>query len=518
MINNVDLQIDSFRKRYAFKLLSNISGIIIGLISFCIVPRALGPKHFGDYSFLTNVYTQVITFLDMRASTCLYIKLSQNKEDRNIIPFYSLFGILIIIVFLISTYIITSNQSLMNILLPDQEILFVYMAVGLTIIMFIQEQLSKIMDSYGLTVFCEKNRLYMKITNLLLIVVFFYFMTLNIKTYFLLNMISWILFILIVLYYLKKINVVFSPVKDSLVIKEYTKVFSHYCAPLVAYMIIGFFSEYFDRWILQKYGGSVQQGFYAFSFNISNISMIAVSSIFILFTRELSVSFGKNDIQSLAKLFDDYVPSLYMFVAYLSCFFFFQADNIISILGGESYKNASSALKILSLYPLVSTYSMMSGSIIYATERTKIFRNLSVILSPLGALTSILLISPVAGMNMGAAGLGIKNLSFEFISVVIILFINARYLNLSFKKYFFHMIYIPVIILFIAWVCSRIVQLLGFINFGVLLSMLMFGVIYSVMSVSIVYCYPSLIFRDRHDMFNIIKLIKKNIGRNGSSG
>jgi O-antigen/teichoic acid export membrane protein len=518
MINNVGLEIDSFGKRYAFKLLANVSGIIIGLISFCIVPRALGPKHFGDYSFLTNVYTQVINFLDMRASTCLYIKLSQNKEDRNIIPFYSLFGILIIIILLISTWIITSNQSMMNNLLPDQERLFVYMAVVLTMIMFIQEQLSKIMDSYGLTVFCEKNRLYMRVANLLLIVVYFYFLTLNLKIYFLLNIISWILFILIILYYLKKINVVFSPVKDSLVIKEYAKVFSHYCAPLVAYMIIGFLSDYFDRWILQKYGGSIQQGYYAFAFNISNISMIAVSSIFILFTRELSVSFGKNDIRSLAKLFDAYVPSLYLFVTYLSCFFFFQADNIIHMFGGESYKSASFALKILSIYPLVSTYSMMSGSIIYATERTVIFRNLSLILAPLGALTSIILISPIVGMNLGAAGLGIKNLSVEFISVVVILFINARYLNVSFKKYFYQIIYIPVIFLFIALVSSGILRLFGFMNYGILLSILIFGTIYSVMSVSVVYCYPSLIFRNRNDVFNIVKLIKNNIGRNGESG
>jgi O-antigen/teichoic acid export membrane protein len=187
------------------------------------------------------------------------------------------------------------------------------------------------------------------------------------------------------------------------------------------------------------------------------------------------------------------------------------------MLGGESYKSASSAMKILSLYPLVSTYSMMCGSIIYATERTKIFRNLSVILSPLGALTSILLISPIAGVNMGAAGLGIKNLSFEFISVVIILFINARYLKISFRKYFYHIIYIPVIFLFIAVVSSGIVGLFGFMNYGILLSILLFGTIYSIMSVSILYCYPALIFRDRHDMFNILKLIKKNIGSNGAS-
>ena len=513
MIKSNDLQIDSFGKRYAYKLLSNISGIIIGIISFCIVPRALGPKYFGDYSFLTNVYTQVINFLDMRASTCLYVKLSQNKEDRYIIPFYSLFCVLIILILLISTWVITSNLSLLNTLLPDQEILFVYMAVVLTIFMFLQEQLAKIMDSYGLTVFCEKTRLYVKIANLVLIVVFFYFISLNIKIYYVLNIISWILFILIVLYYLNRMNVVFLPVKSAIVIKEYTKLFYSYCAPLVVYMIIIFISEYFDRWILQKYGGSIQQGYYAFAFNISNISMIAVSSIFVLFTRELSVSFGKNDIRSLSVLFDAYVPSLYLFVAYLSCFFFFQADNIISLFGGESYKSASSAMKILSIYPLVSTYSMMSGSIIYATERTVIFRNLSLILTPLGALTSIILISPIVGMNLGAAGLGVKNLALEFISVVIILFINAKYLNLSFKKYFFHLIYVPIVYLFIAEISSSILNYFGFMNIGIILSMLMFGLTYSIISVSVVFCFPSLIFRNRRDMFNIIKIIKSNIGR-----
>jgi O-antigen/teichoic acid export membrane protein len=273
-------------------------------------------------------------------------------------------------------------------------------------------------------------------------------------------------------------------------------------------MVIGFFSEYIDRWILQKYGGSLQQGFYAFAFNLSNMSLLAVSSMFLLFTRELSVSVGKNDIDGVAKLFNTYVPILYVIVSFFSCFLFFQADNVIYIFAGKDYIGASLSLRILSMYPLVCTFSMMSGSVIYATDRTYVFRNLSFVFGPLGVLISVLLMSPIAGINLGAAGLGIKNVSVEFFGVVIILFLNSRYLPISFRKYFLHLICTPIICLACAGASSYFLTLGIFKHLGVLFCIVMAGTIYLFMFITLVYVYPNIVFQERYEIMDVVNAVR----------
>lgn len=500
---------DSFAKRYATKFLTSVLGIFLSTISAGIVPRSLGPKHYGDYSFLTNIFSQVIDFLDMKASTCLYVKLSRNQKDLLIIRFYSLFTILIILILVIGTWCITSNQVLLNAFLPAQQIRFVYLAVIFAITLFIHQKFANIMDAFGATVFSEKINFLLRAIGVLLVLIFFMFKTLDLYLYFYINIATSLAFVLIILFYLKKVS--FAPITDLKLIKNYTKVFYQYCAPLVVYMIIGLLSGYFDRWILQKYGGSVQQGYYTFAFNISSMSLFAVSTMYLLFTRDLSVLIGKNDINAAAKLFDKYVPSLYVIVAYFSCFLFFQADNVINIFAGRDYKGASLTLKILSMYPLVSTFSMMSGAVIYATGRTVIYRNLSFVFAPLGALVNILLISPIAGISMGAAGLGIATISIEFIGVVIVFYLNSRYLKISFRKYLFHMIYIPAIFLACAGAASCFVNLSYFKHIGVLFSILIPGMIYSITFITIIFLYPKLVFKERHEIIDFVKVLRSKI-------
>jgi len=516
MINNLDSKKDSFIKRYVTKIAVNIVGIFFSVILAGVVPRSLGAKNYGDYSFLTNIFSQFVNFLDMRTSTCLYVKLSQEQKNFQIIKFYSFLSVLIIIIMFVGTWIITSNQILLDNLLPFQQARYIYIAVIFAVMTFIQQQFAKIMDALGLTVFSEEINLFLRLSSLLLVIVFFKIKALDLSLYFYINIATSLLFVLIIFFVLRK-KISFFPTTDFIVIKKYAKIFYTYCTPLVVYVVIGFTSEYVDRWILQKYGGSIQQGFYAFAFNISNASMIMVSTIFLLFTREVSASVGQNDIKAIAKLFNTYVPILYVLVSFFSCFLFFHADNVIKLLGGKDYNGASLVLKVLSMYPLVSTFSMMSGSVIYATERTVIFRNISFVLAPIGVFVSAILISPIAGINLGAAGLGIKNISLEFIAIVVILFLNSRYLKISFKKYFFHIIYIPIIALVCAGVSTYFVNMSIASRSNALMSVIASGIIYSAIFMTIIYFYPKLIFKEKYEVIDFLMALRSKLQKSGSA-
>jgi O-antigen/teichoic acid export membrane protein len=204
MINRVDLKKDSFIKRYATKVVTTILGMFFSVILASVVPRSLGARNYGDFSFLTNIFSQAINFLDMRTSTCLYVKLSQDQKNVQIVKFYSLLSVLIIVTMFVGTWIITSNQILLDNLLPAQQVRFINIAVIFASMAFIQQQFVKIMDSLGLTVFSEKINLFLRLLSLCLVIGFFKFQILDLSLYFYINIATSLLFILVVFFALKK--------------------------------------------------------------------------------------------------------------------------------------------------------------------------------------------------------------------------------------------------------------------------------------------------------------------------
>ena len=101
---------DSLKRRYIFKLVANIFGLIIGLATQAIIPRGLGPVAYGDFNFLTNFFQQVFGFFDMGTSTCFYTKLSQRQNDSGLVSFYLCFSGIISLVVL--TFVADVNDPL----------------------------------------------------------------------------------------------------------------------------------------------------------------------------------------------------------------------------------------------------------------------------------------------------------------------------------------------------------------------------------------------------------------------
>ena len=88
MISNMNMNPVSLKKRYLAKLAANLVGLGINLVTQAIIPRGLGPKAYGDFSFLSNFFTQIMGFLDMGTSIGFYTKLSQRQKDFGLVSFY----------------------------------------------------------------------------------------------------------------------------------------------------------------------------------------------------------------------------------------------------------------------------------------------------------------------------------------------------------------------------------------------------------------------------------------------
>ena len=55
-----------------------------------------------------------------------------------------------------------------------------------------------------------------------------------------------------------------------------------------------------ERWILQSFGGSTQQGFFSLALRISSVGLVFATALSSLLIREVAILIKKNDINSIA--------------------------------------------------------------------------------------------------------------------------------------------------------------------------------------------------------------------------
>lgn len=504
-------QEDSLKKRYLFKLLTNLIGIPISIVTFSLVPRSLGPIAYGNFSFLTDFFARIAGFLDNGTSIAFYTKLSQRQHEKGLVVFYWRFVVLIFAL-LIGFVFVVSSSSFYEKVWPEQNIKFIWLAFLYSSLLWTSEHIMRIIDAYGFTKGGETVRMISKFIGLILIVSLFFFDLLNLTNYFLHHF--FLLFCLIAgwWYILRKNNRQLFPSIRLLnsEIRKYISEFYKYSAPLIGYSVFSVGIAILDRWLLQKFSGSVQQGYFGLAFQIGAFCFLFAQAMTQIITREFSVAFSKNDIQEMGRLFKKYVPMLYSVVSYFSLFLAFQSQKVSSIIGGTEFQSASFAVFIMVLYPIHQTYGQLTGSIFYAAGRTKQYRNIGIIVAILSVPISIVLLAPseYLGLDLGALGLAVKMTGIQFFSVNILLWYNCRFLKLTFRSFFLAQITSLLIIGTLAYFSMTIVDKLVSNEFYALL---ISGMIYTCEVVVTILIYPKLFSFERSEVKHHIDLIKEKI-------
>ena len=141
---------DSLKKRYLAKLFANLVGLAIGVVTQAIIPRGLGPKAYGDFHFLSDFFTKIVSFLDMGTSIGFYTKLSQRQQDFGLVSVYLVFtGIVsfLLIIFVGCIHVTGAYTTL----LPDQILFYIYLAAIWGILAWVIQVLNKMADNFAMT-------------------------------------------------------------------------------------------------------------------------------------------------------------------------------------------------------------------------------------------------------------------------------------------------------------------------------------------------------------------------------
>jgi O-antigen/teichoic acid export membrane protein len=505
---------DTLKKRYIFKLSANLITLGLNVVIQAIVPRGLGPKSYGDFSFITNFFQQIVSFLDLWTTPCFFIKFSQRQKESGLVLFTFLYvGISSIILILILLFI-GPGSNILSVLLPGQVYLTIVLGAILILVTWISQILNNMTDAYGLTVKSEIGRVFQKIIGFLLVLVIFIFHKLNIVNYIYTQYISILILILAFVWIISRnrSKEIFSSKISFLQIKAYFKEYYNYSYPLFFIGFISLLTGILDRWLLQKFGGSIEQGFFGISNQVGMVCFLFTSAMIPLIMREFSVSSIQNDINKISLLYRQYVPMLFSIVTIISCFLIFQADKVVLILGGNEFKNATLAVGIMCFFPIHQTYGQLNGSVFMATGQTGLYSKIGVTFMVLGIPVSYFLLAGRSnlGLNFGATGLAVKMVLIQLIVVNIQLYFISKYLKINFWKYTVHQV--------VSIACFSLLSIFALyfetnflsISDSILLNFILSGLIYIALVITLIYFKPVLLGLSRETMNNFLRSITKN--------
>ncbi len=499
------MQEDSLKKRYSFKLLSNIFIAIIGIVTIAIVPTALGPVAYGQFSYLQQFFAKIIGFLDMGSSIAFFTKLSANPKRKELITFYAFYSSFILTVILLFFYF-ANNLGYIDLFLPDIGSEYLFLAIGFAFLTWGTQIFIKISDAYALTVSVELIKIVHKILSLGLLLYLIYFLAFDLTQYFYFHYISLLSFLAVLSYLFIKKGI-FKNLKFSILNSKFsilTKEFISYCSPLVVYSIAGLLTGLFDIWILQKMGGTVQTGYYGLAYSIVAMSFLFTSAMTPIITREFSKSYAEKDIAKMRKLFFRYIPMLYAIAAYFGVFISFQSENLLAIFTGSQFQDALWVLAIMAFYPLHQTYGQLSGSIFYATGQTKLYRNIGLVSMASGLALSF---GFIYLLDLGAIGLALKMIIGQAIGTSIQLYFNAKFLDFKVNYFFKHQLGVLLFFILPAAVSSVLFSSVS----SNLLSFLLSGVSYTLFVIILAYFIPQVFAITREEYLQIFKRFSRVI-------
>lgn len=500
-------------RRYFFKLLANVVAVPVYLVMEAILPRALGPQVYGNYNFAINLFQQLAGFLDMGTSTCFYNALSRRQHETPLLSFYLRIVLLVFAALCVAALILLFPDP-GHLIMPDMPLILAPLAALWAFLTWLGRVLRSTNDALGATIPGELARAAISICALFLLIGLYITDCLNLHTLFLQQ---YILLggICIASFLVSKnhwhcqnCNLEWHlPTKSR---SAYFREFFDYSHPLLIQALLSFLMLSAERWLLQWFDGSAQQGFYALSQKVSMACFLFVSAMTPLLMREFSVAWGKGDTDAMGRLLSRFAPALYAVAAYFSCFTMAEGKTVVEIFGGTEFAAATLAVQIMALYPLHQAYGQMAGSVFHASGKTHIIRNMTACECIYGLATAWFLLAPPSlwGLNLGATGLAIKTVAVQFISVNIYLWLASRMVPFDFYANLLHQMVIVVVFTLLAIASQGMVEATGLFLTRPVPRILMSGSLYTLLVCAVSLWNPRLLGMSRQELKDLYGRIK----------
>ena len=404
----------SVRARFLFSVGANGMRALVSLLVGLVVARGLGPAEYGNLAYLLGSFWALRALLDGGSASAFYTFISQKRRSRYYYLVY--FGWLAFqFVFSVALVAVLLPASLIDAFWLGQSREMILLAL---LASFLQQQVwqtvVQVYESARKTWQAQLASFLVISAHLLLLAVAMELGWLSVRT---------VLALLVAEYLLASVvlGAAFraglsaedgEPGEEPLAVV--VAAYARYCRPMAVIALFTFAYELADRWLLQRYGGSSQQGFYQVASQLSTISLLATASILNILWKEVAEARERGDNQRVIRLYRKASRFLILLSATVACFLAPWAKTIVSLLLGPAYEAAWPALFVMLLFPIHQTLGQISGMLLMATGHTQAYMKLSVAGLLVSMPVSYFLLAPaegapwLPGLGLGAMGLSAK--------------------------------------------------------------------------------------------------------------
>ena len=438
----------SVKARFLISVVANAFRAGTTFLSGIIVARALNPAGYGDLMFLLGSFVAIRSLLDMGSSSAFYTFLSQKVRGRHFYLAYFAWLVFQFVATLVLLALIIPSSLFEKIWLGHNRemVILAFMAA------FMQQQVwqtvGQIGESMRKTVKVQLLNLSIAMIYLAMVSLLLVTGSISIKKILILMVVQYAVATLLAYRILREVQA--GDVEKDASLEQIVREYWVYCRPLIALSLVGFLYDFADKWMLQKFGGAAQQGFFQIASQFAAVSLLATTSILSVFWKEIADAWAKHDHAGIAILYRKVSRGLVMMGAIITGLLLPWSEQIVVILLGDQYVQAWPVLAIMLLYPIHQSMGQIGGTMLLASGHTHKYMIVSVAIMLISIPFSYLMLAPttgvlVPGIEMGAIGIAIKMVLLGMVSVNIQAWVIARYSGWKFD-WIFQAVGIPLMI------------------------------------------------------------------------
>ena len=417
--------VSSTRRRFIFTVATNLTRTGVSFATTMLTARWLGPSSYGTMAFLLGTFAGVRAALDMGSAAAFFTFMSQQtRSQRFVRRFFVWLALQFVLPLIVIGLVVPASWTTR--IWHDAPLPMILLAFAAAFMQgSVWPVVQQVCESQRRTYLAQGLGVTVVLVHLVAVGCFWWFGMLAVPALMGAVAVEYMIAAAVALQLLE-----FPGEAGPEPLRDYLRRFITYCLPLVPFAAVSFGNEFVDRWMLQQYGGGVQQAFYSVSAQLASISLIATTSILSIFWKEIAEAHHRKDHVRTAALYRRVTRLLFFVGATVSGFLMPWSGELLRFILGPAYVGGASALMIMLLYPVHQTMGQVGATMMYATERVGVQVIVGSAVMVLGMITTYFVLAPptnaVPGFGLGSTGLTLKMVGIQILSVNLLAFAIAR--------------------------------------------------------------------------------------------
>lgn len=418
--------------RFLVSLGSNFTRSALSFVSGVLVARGLTPAGYGHLYFLTSSFNSFRALLDLGSASAFFTFISRDNPDQKIFTIY--------FAWLAAQCLLIVSGVL--VILPDTVVEAVWLKHPRSLIVlafaatFCQQQLwttvIQMAEANRLTVKLQAFNVAIALTHLAAVAILWLTDLISVSAIFVLLVVEFTMAAIIAIKLLQ-LGVIIRQKSGGTTWSRRETLLAYwgYCRPMILLSIANFLYEFADRWILQRYGGPSQQGYFQIASQFAAVSLLATVSVVNILWKETAEAAARRDLERIRVLYGRVTKGLMLVGAMGAGVLVPWSQEIVVLFWGNSYLLAAPALAVMFLYPMHQSMGQVGSTVLLAGGHSGIYTALGIIFPLVNLPITYLVQAPAAsnfipGFELGAMGMAVKTVVLNIISVNIQAWLISR--------------------------------------------------------------------------------------------